>query len=95
MVELLGLWAPRIHLPVERFESGSLPAVSGGRRERCAGLLRALIAKCPRAWQRGLVTQALNRAVLDGAPPLAAHDHKRLVRAWLTSERLWPSAARG
>lgn len=91
VVELCGLWAPRVHLPVDSFEYAGLPGATGGRRERLGKLLEALVARLPRAKQRGFVEDALARRSLDGLRPLPTSDHRRLVMAWLTSLRLWPT----
>ncbi len=92
VIELCGLWTPRVHLAVDGFEFACVPGAQGGRRVRLAKLLEALVAKAPRARRLGLVERALAQTSLDGLKPLASHDHRRLVMAWLTARRLWPEA---
>lgn len=94
VVELCGLWAPRVHLPVDTFEYGCVPEARGGRRERLGKLLEALLARAPGARPRGLVEEALARKPLDSHRPVPSSDHRRLVMGWLTSLRLWPPPAR-
>lgn len=91
IVELVGLWTPRVHLPVDQLDWSSVPGAIGGRRARLARLLELLRARLPHAQPCGLVEHALARRPLDGLRPTPSADHRRLVMAWLTARRLWPS----
>jgi hypothetical protein len=93
VLELFGLWTPRLHAPVEQLDFRAL-GITGGRRARLALLLTRLLERCPTAKRLGHVDRALERLPLDGLAPLAALEHKRLVAALLTSRRLWPPSAR-
>jgi hypothetical protein len=93
VVELLGLWAPRVHLPVMDFQHDCVPGPPAtGVRARLAKLLAAVLEKAPRARREGWTEKALARGDLGGMRPLPSGDHKRLVSAWLTALRLWPPA---
>lgn len=86
VVEVLGLWAPRVHVPVDAI---SMPGVQG-RRARLAAFLEKLLTRAPAARRVGPVDDALKRVSLDGLRPTQAVDHRRLVMALLTARRLWP-----
>jgi hypothetical protein len=92
LIELLGLWAPRVHLSVDTFQHERVPGppVPGGRA-RLAKLLTAVLERAAAARRLGWVDQALARAPTAGLKPLPASEHKRLVSAWLTARRLWPA----
>ncbi|MEW5739808.1 MAG: hypothetical protein AB1938_12830 [Myxococcota bacterium] len=91
VVELLGLWAPRVQLAVSEFQHEVVPGPPAtGTRARLAKLLAAIVARAPKARLEGVTTQALRRELLEGQKPLPASDHKRQVSAWLTASRLWP-----
>lgn len=94
ILELVGLWTPRVHLAVDSYEYTSVPGVvgagGGGRRARLAALLTALVARLPDVRREGHVERALARQSLDGLAALESGAHRRLVSAWLTSKRLWP-----
>ncbi|MER2559659.1 MAG: hypothetical protein ABTQ32_03005 [Myxococcaceae bacterium] len=92
VIELLGLWAPRVHLPVDTFEYATL-GISGGRRSRVAALLELVVSKTPSARRLGLVQQVLAQQQVDGQRPMPQADHRRFVMALLTGRRLWPPQA--
>ncbi|GMU59430.1 MAG: hypothetical protein AMXMBFR34_11930 [Myxococcaceae bacterium] len=92
LIELLGLWAPRVQLPVTDFQHETVPGEPIiGSRPRLARLLSLVLEKAPRARRLGCVEEALSQRALDGVRPLPAGDHKRLVSALLTATRLWPA----
>lgn len=92
VIELLGLWTPRVHLPVDTFEYATLGA-SGGRRARMSALLQFVVSKAPHARRFGLVEQVLAQQHVDGQRPMPLADHRRFVMAQLTARRLWPPQA--
>jgi hypothetical protein len=95
IVELLGLWAPRVHLAVDTFQHDSVPGPpANGSRARLAKLLSALLARAAGARRVGWIEQALARAAVE-PKPLPASEHKRLVSAWLTARRVWPTDVGG
>lgn len=97
VVELVGVWTPRVHLALELYEYASLPGVTGpgggGSRARIAALLQALVDRLPDARREGHVDKALAKQPLEQLPPLESGEHRRMVSAWLTGKRLWPSRA--
>jgi hypothetical protein len=94
IIELVGVWTPRVHLAVASYEFSSVPGVSGpgggGSRARLAALLEALVAKLPGAQREGQVARALAKQPLDELVALPTAEHRRMVSAWLTRKRLWP-----
>lgn len=92
VIELLGLWAPRVQLPVDTFEYATL-GITGGSRSRQAALLEFVLAKTPTARRFGLIEQVLGRQHVDGHRPMPQADHRRFVMAQLTARRLWPPQA--
>ena len=86
--------APRVHLPLETFQHACVPGEPGqGRRARLAKLLAAVLARVPSAKRAGWTDDGLAKRTLDGGKALPAHEHRRLVSAWLTAKRTWPDAA--
>lgn len=83
VVEALGLWAPRVHVPVDAI---SMPGVQG-RRARLAAFLEKLLTRAPAARRVGPIDDALKRVSLDGLRPTQAVDDRRLVMALLTACR--------
>lgn len=92
VIELLGLWAPRVHLPVDTFEYSTL-GITGGRRARLAALLGFVLSKAPTARRFGLVGQVLAQQHVDDQRPMPQAEHRRFVMAQLTARRLWPPQA--
>ncbi len=92
VIELLGLWAPRVQLPVDTFEYATL-GITGGRRARMAALLDFVLSKAQGARRLGLVEQVLALQHVDGHRPMPQADHRRFVMAQLTARRLWPPQA--
>lgn len=95
IIELVGVWTPRVHLAVASYEFSSLPGLTGpsggGSRARLAALVQALVDKVPTAQREGHIERALAKQPLDELAPLPTADHRRMVSAWLTRRRLWPA----
>lgn len=90
VIELCGLWSPRVHLPVDSFDFSKLGSVPLGRRGRLARLLEVLIARVPQARLFGAVDAARAQRDLSSLAPVEPHAHRRMLMAWLTAKRLWP-----